>query len=144
MGGLVHKSFSLTAALTSPSHFFMENINLCHVYVVDEIFRFEKFQDAHKNIKSLTSQDIAKQRPLWNGRNPGKIIIIIAQKISKYIFSPGGLSVVSHVKQLSGLVVERRPATLKAGVQTPGWGAQEFSKLAFISTNSAACRSHVT
>ena len=126
MGDLVHKSLSLTAALTLPSRLSVENINLCHVYVVGEIFRFEKFQDARKNIRSLTSQDIAKQRPLWNGRNPGKIIIIIAQKISKYIFSPGGLSVVSHVKQLSGLVVERLPATLKAGFQTRGGEHKNF------------------
>ena len=46
--------------------------------------------------------------------------------------------------QLSGLVVECWPAALKALGSNLGWGAQEFSKLTFISRNSAACQSDAT
>ena len=47
--------------------------NLNDSSVLHDIFRFEQFLEAKKNINSLTVQDIAHQRPLWSGRNPGKI-----------------------------------------------------------------------
>ena len=39
--------------------------------------------------------------------------------------------------QLSALVVESQPAVLKVQGSNPGWEAQDFSKLTFISRNSA-------
>ena len=48
--------------------------------------------------------------------------------------------------QLDGVAVESWPAaaTLKVLDSNPTWGAPEFSKLTFISRNSAACQSNAT
>ena len=49
----------------------------------------------------------------------------------------------NHIKsQLNGLVVECQSVVLKVLGSNPGYGAQEFSKLTFISKNSVACQSH--
>ena len=48
------------------------------------------------------------------------------------------------LRQLLGLVVKLRLAALKVLCSKPRWGAQEFSKVTFISRNSAACRSYAT
>ena len=48
-------------------------------------------------------------------------------------------------RQLRGLVVEYQLAAQKVlQGSNPGWGAQEFSKLTFISRHSAACGLHAT